>query len=152
MKLIKNNRLKSKNVPLTEEERERRLKKNKRINFTVSGFFIVFGVQGLALAITSKQIPGNIQALEMVLFFAMLLLILRQGAGFNKHKLAPIDEYEAQQEAASKAKAFNFLSTGVFFIIILFPQNWALPLLYILIGYSWILAGRTEDDGKETAK
>lgn len=142
----------SKSIPSSDEEREQQLTKDRRINIAISLLLIAIGTKGLFVAITNKTLPAGVGVIEFILFVGLLILVFMQGRGFIKHKLAPIDEYEARQDAISKAKAFNFLSTGIFLIIILFPQDWALSLLLILLGYSWFMVAQGNSNGKEAAK
>ena len=106
----------------------------------------------LLLVITDKKAPGQVQAIVGLLFILFLILTLVQGVSSTKYQLGPRDEYELHQDTIAKAKAFNFLSTGVFFVIILFPKTWVLPLLYILLGFSWLKSVQENDSGNETTK
>lgn len=131
--------------------REKALIKNRRLDIMMGILFIAQGI-GTALAeVLSDNIASVINTVLTPLFFLLLVVILMQGRAFLKHKLAPQDEYEVHQDAIVKAKAFNYLSGGLFFIMILIPSVFAMSAVSILLGVAWLMVVRGQKDAKQPA-
>lgn len=130
--------------------RERAQDKNRKLDIIMGVLFILYGVLS-ALVYGLKGNPADV--LDLVLMpvgITLLVVVLLQGKTFLKHNLNPQDEYELHQTAINKAKAFNYLSGGLFFIMFLIPEKFAMSAVCVLLGYTWLMVARGRVDAKET--
>lgn len=132
--------------------REKALIKNRRLDIMMGILFIVQGIGAALVEVLPDDTANVLNTLLIPVFFLLLVVIVIQGRAFLKHKLAPQDEYEVHQDAIVKAKAFNYLSGGLFFIMILIPGVFAMPAVSILLGVTWLTVVYSEKDAKQTAQ
>jgi hypothetical protein len=133
---------------LSDSERDIKLSKNKKLEVAIGGIFIVLGLMNFVLTILNRADLSFLSVGITVGTFALLLLLLSQGVSYTKNRLAPIDEYERASESVAKVKAYNYLSAGIIFIIIFSPNEWVVPLLYVLLGATMVVAARVESHGE----
>lgn len=126
----------------SDQERDRQLEKSRKYAMFVGAGFMAVGVIGLVMTTTNHHLPSGLSLVQNLVSLILLIAILIRGHRYIKYNLKPSDEYEVRVEASQKAKAFNMLSTGLFLSTLLFPENVSIPVLYILLGYSWIIAER----------
>lgn len=136
----------------SDEQREKAFGRSRYLNGVAGLLFIILGLGELAFEIANKTVQQPFQIAAGVLLFGALTLFLYDARVRNKYKLAPQDEYEAQQESNARARGFEYLSGGIFIILILFPATLLPALVYVLFGASWIIVAGLNRDGKAATK
>lgn len=143
--------------PVSDKQREKLLKADSLMNRVAGAVFVAIGLFELLIVITKWSVPAYVQSIAGIIMALLLILFIVQGTRMAKYRLDPKDEYEVLQDAQAKARAYNFLSLGLFLMIVIVglpSAEYYVPLIYILLGSSWLIiakeSGNTDARAKST--
>lgn len=141
MRILKGSfKLEDSSVQISDDKRERMMKKYKNSTLVAALFLILFGLINIATAMLDIVLSDSFKYAGGLLFLLFLISMLVDSHRINKYGLEPKDEYEILADAQAKARAYNFLSAGVLLtIIFLGSGEYALPNLFVLLGMSMLI-------------